>query len=225
MPSPDASEGNRWGEPKLGSTVPPTEKPSRWTVTSVIAPMPEMRTVHVLASLRIGAPRPAALCAAGVAVDAVIAAEQSGEWGVSDPHLAAPFFAPRPARRGRSCPHACHDHPARRRDVGDTAGGDACVEPDAHVVRVNCARGCQVLPGNCVRIGERALPPNRRPRQHPRCHLLTVSLPCASRSSRSFSRRASPSFTRAAITRRDCSAVLGPAKPLRFAPSLTGYRA
>ena len=26
-----------------------------------------------------------------------------GDWGVSDPHLAAPFFAPGPARRGSLC--------------------------------------------------------------------------------------------------------------------------
>jgi hypothetical protein len=37
-------------------------------------------------------------------VGAAVAAEQSGQWGVSDPHLAAPFFAPRPALRGRSHP-------------------------------------------------------------------------------------------------------------------------
>ena len=41
----------------------------------------------------------------GVAVGAAVAAEQSGQWGVSDPHLAAPFFAPRPARRGSLTPH------------------------------------------------------------------------------------------------------------------------
>ena len=36
---------------------------------------------------------------------AAVAAEQSGQWGVSDPHLAAPFFAPRLARRGSLTPH------------------------------------------------------------------------------------------------------------------------
>lgn len=65
--------------------------------------MAKRRTVHVLTNLLVGAPLPAALCAAGVAVGAAVA-EQSGQQGVSDPYLAAPFFAPRPARRGRSRP-------------------------------------------------------------------------------------------------------------------------
>jgi hypothetical protein len=34
-----------------------------------------------------------------------VAAEQSDSGGVSDPHLAALFFAPRPARRGSLTPH------------------------------------------------------------------------------------------------------------------------
>ena len=46
---------------------------TRWTVTSVIAPMVDMGTVYVLARLRIGAPRSAALFAARVAV---VAAQQ-----------------------------------------------------------------------------------------------------------------------------------------------------
>jgi len=38
-------------------------------------------------------------------VGAAVAAEQSDQWGVSDPHLAAPFFAPRLALRGSLTPH------------------------------------------------------------------------------------------------------------------------
>ncbi len=44
--------------------------------------------------------KPAALCAAGIAVRAAIAAEQRDNRGVSDPHFAAPFFAPHPVPRG-----------------------------------------------------------------------------------------------------------------------------
>src|SRR5262245_31830035 len=113
--------GNRWGEPKLGSTVPPTEKPSRWTVTSVIVPMADMRTVHVLASLRIAAPLPAALFAAGVAVDAVVAAEQIDS-GRERPPFGCPLLRPTPGPQGVA--HArrpCHDCPARQRNAGDGA--------------------------------------------------------------------------------------------------------
>ena len=46
----------------------------------------------------------AALCRRS-RVGAAVAAEQSGQWGVSDPHWAAPFFAPRPARKGSLTPH------------------------------------------------------------------------------------------------------------------------
>jgi hypothetical protein len=92
------------GEPKLGSTVPrlipgPFTKSkgriARFTIT------------HALSCCQSAASRlaPAALCAAGLESGAAVAAEQSGEWGVSDPHFAAPFFAPRPALRGSLTPH------------------------------------------------------------------------------------------------------------------------
>ena len=48
---------------------------------------------------------PAALCAAGIGLRAAVAVEQRDNRGVSDPHLAAPFFAPRPARSGSLTPH------------------------------------------------------------------------------------------------------------------------
>jgi hypothetical protein len=38
-------------------------------------------------------------------VGAAVAAEQRDNRGVRDPHLAAPLFAPRPARRGSLTPH------------------------------------------------------------------------------------------------------------------------
>ena len=43
---------------------------------------------------------PAAFCAAGFGIRATVAAERRDNRGVSDPHWAAPFFAPGPARRG-----------------------------------------------------------------------------------------------------------------------------
>jgi hypothetical protein len=97
-----------------------------------------------------------------------------------------------------------------------------CVGGGVRVIRVDCARVCQVLPGNCVHIGERVLtesPPETAPRRH----LPTVSQHCASRSPlRSRAERAPWWSTDAAITPTNCPAVLGPVKPLRFAPSLTG---
>ena len=96
--------GNRCGEPKLGSTVPPIEKPSRWTVTSVIAPTAKNADRPCsYQSANSGTTTGGALCRRS-RVGAAVAVEQSGEWGVSDPHLAAPFFAPRPARRGSLTP-------------------------------------------------------------------------------------------------------------------------
>jgi hypothetical protein len=48
---------------------------------------------------------PAALYAAGIEVPPAVAVAQTDTRGVSDPHLAAPFFAPRPARRGSLTPN------------------------------------------------------------------------------------------------------------------------
>jgi hypothetical protein len=47
----------------------------------------------------------AALYAARVQTRAVVAVVQGGKWGVSDPHFADPFFAPRRVRRGSLTPH------------------------------------------------------------------------------------------------------------------------
>ena len=80
---------------------------------------------------------PAAFCGAGFAVRAAVAAEQGAQWGVSDPHLAAPFFAPRAARRGSLTPHM--QVTIIRRDSAmpvTTAECGAGVERDAHVVRI-----------------------------------------------------------------------------------------
>jgi hypothetical protein len=46
----------------------------------------------------------AALCAARVAVSAAVSSSGGCIWGVSDPHFAAPFFAPRLLRRGSLTP-------------------------------------------------------------------------------------------------------------------------
>jgi hypothetical protein len=67
-----------------------------------------------------GADAGGALCA-GIALRATVAVERQGKRGVSDPHLAAPFFAPHPAPRGSLTPHVqCHDRPARQRRADDT---------------------------------------------------------------------------------------------------------
>ena len=168
----------------------------------------------------------AALFAARVAVSAPVSRSVGGIWGVSDPLCHPPDTAPCFSSRGSLTPQM-HVAVVRQNRALSFATSEcaACLGRGVQVIRVDCERVCQVLPGNCVHIGERALPPNRRPRQHPRCHLMTVSQPCAS-----ARRVRSPvehrrSFTSAAITRPGCSAVLGPVKPLRFAPSLVGRRA
>jgi len=47
----------------------------------------------------------AAICAARAAVRVAVAAEQTDNPGVSDPHFAAPFFAQGAAPRGSLTPH------------------------------------------------------------------------------------------------------------------------
>ena len=133
--------GTGWGNRNSGAPFPLPDTGSLAEPTARFALVQDKRRLDVLASLRLRGLTPAALCAAGVAVRAAVAAEQSGSWGVSDPHLAAPFFAPRPARRGSLTPHM-HVTIVRReqRDAGDTAECGACVERGAHVVRINCAR-------------------------------------------------------------------------------------
>lgn len=66
--------------------------------------------------------------------------EQGAEWGVSDPHLAAPFFAPRAARRGSLTPHMQVTIIRRDGAMPVTPANAARVERDAHVVRVKYAR-------------------------------------------------------------------------------------
>ena len=108
----------------------------------------------------------AALFAARVAVGAVIGRSDGGIWGVSDPLCHPPDPVPGPVGRGRSRPRCmslssgrtalCPCHRRMRR---------LCRTP-VNLIRVDCERGCQVLPENCVHIGERAFALNLDPRRH-----------------------------------------------------------
>ena len=83
---------------------------------------------------------------------------------------------------------------------------------------------CQVFAGNRVHIGERALAPNPRPRRH------RAVISCLSSNLRvSF---VTFVLSLSIAVARECghhdarlSGVLGAVKPLRFAPSLAGWRA
>jgi hypothetical protein len=92
------------GEPKLGSTVPPTEKPFAMEVTCVIAPMPKYAAsmFSPVYEMRGTARRRSV---PPVCSRRRVAAERSRLLGRERPHLAAPFFAPRPAHRGSLTPH------------------------------------------------------------------------------------------------------------------------
>lgn len=92
------------GEPKLGSTVP---RLTPGLFAACKGPRCPLHDHGRCIFLRVcGFPFAAggALCRR-CRVGAAVAAEQSGQWGVSDPDLAAPFFAPRPARKGSLTPH------------------------------------------------------------------------------------------------------------------------
>ena len=92
------------GEPKLGITVPrlipgrfarsANGRIARCTITDAQSPCES-------AASRL---QPAALCAAGLESAPLLQPRRRGQWGVSDPHLAAPFFAPRLALKGSLTP-------------------------------------------------------------------------------------------------------------------------
>jgi hypothetical protein len=86
---------------------------------------------------------------------------------VSDPLCHPPITAPRFSWEGVvHAPDACRYRPAEPRSVPAIAECAACVGRGVHVIRVACERVCQVLPENCVHIGERALALNLDPRRH-----------------------------------------------------------
>jgi hypothetical protein len=66
----------------------------------------------------------AALCAAGVAIRGAVAAEQSGDLGVSDPTFAAPEFAPGAALTGVA--HAQMHVAAVRQNHASSVNGGEC---------------------------------------------------------------------------------------------------
>ncbi len=63
-------------------------------------------------------------------------------------------------------PDAYHCRPAGPHSVPAIVECAACVGSGVHLVRVDRVRFCQVLPGNCVHIGGRALPLNLHLRRH-----------------------------------------------------------
>jgi hypothetical protein len=137
----DPSEGGTGGGNRnSGAPFPGSKGRSRWTVTCVIARWRKCATLMFLPVCELGGHNPAAFCAAGVAVRGCRSRGER-QWGVSDPHLAAPFFAPRPALRGSLTPHM-HVTIVRRDGAMPVTPAEcgACVERGAHVVRVNCAR-------------------------------------------------------------------------------------
>ena len=108
----------------------------------------------------------AALFAARVAVGAAVRSGDGVIWGVSDPLCHPPDPVPGLLGGGRSRPNACRYRPAEPRPVAAIAECAACVGRGVKVIRVDWERVCQVLPENCVHIGERALALNLNPRRH-----------------------------------------------------------
>ena len=141
------------GEPKLWSTVPPC--PTLARSQSPRRPSPCARQTRPMflpvSSLRSYAG--GVLCRR-FRSPRRCRSEQGAEWGVSDPHLAAPFFAPRAARRGSLTPHM-QVTIIRRDSAMPVTTAECGARCRARCARRShyCARVCQVLPGNCVHIG------------------------------------------------------------------------
>jgi hypothetical protein len=87
--------------------------------------------------------------------------------GRERPPFGCPLPRPTPGPPGVAhAPRACHDCPARQRDAGDTAELAVWDDRGALFIRITYQRLCQVLPEDCVHIGERAPAPNLRLRRH-----------------------------------------------------------
>jgi hypothetical protein len=96
--------GTGWGNRNSGGPFPvadPTARPPSARLARLAQENGRLCSCQSAAS----GLTPAALCAAGIALRATVAVERQGKRGVSDPRLAAPFFARRPARRGSLTPH------------------------------------------------------------------------------------------------------------------------
>jgi hypothetical protein len=134
----DASEGgNRWGKPKLGSTVPRKQKPFALHGDVCDRSMAQVRNLHVLASLRIGWPQARRRSVPPGSSRRRCRSRAERPVGRERPPFGCRLLRPTPGPQAVAhAPHACHDHPARRRDAGDTAECGARVERRAHVVRV-----------------------------------------------------------------------------------------
>ena len=93
------------GERERGSTVPFRDDGVDNLTGEFVCGGKARRGIHKwLSMLHFARCHRAALYAARVLVRANVSVTVADKRGVSDPHLAAPFFAPRPARRGRSRP-------------------------------------------------------------------------------------------------------------------------
>ena len=100
----DLRRGNRVGEPKPGSTVPVarTQQPAHEDATC--SPCARKRAFMFLPVCNFGARPGGALCRR-YRSPRRCRSRAGRQRGVSDPHLAAPFFAPRPALRGSLTSH------------------------------------------------------------------------------------------------------------------------
>jgi len=109
----------------------------------------------------------AAFFAARVAVGAAVRSGDGVIWGVSDPLCHPPITVPCFSLRGSLTPQM-HVAVVRQNRALSLISPEcaACVGRGVHVIRVDCERACQVLPENCVHIGERALALNLDPRRH-----------------------------------------------------------
>jgi hypothetical protein len=142
--------------------------------------------------------------------------------GRERPPLGCPLLRPRPRPQGVAhAPDACRCRPAEPRDARDIAECAAGIVRDPRIDFIGRNTRCQVFAGNSVHIGERALAPNQRLRRSPTVTSSQSSNPRVRFVSWVLALRTWWPHA-AAITPTDCPAVLGPVKPLRFAPSLTG---
>jgi hypothetical protein len=104
-----AREGTQKGNANAGAPFPFQIVQSARAVAGAQSSRASVRpSPEVLARLSVGTKIWAALCAARVPGGAAVATTQEGKWGESDPHFAAPFFAPSPVPRGVAhAPLAC----------------------------------------------------------------------------------------------------------------------
>ncbi len=148
MPLQSIKAKRKRGEHKRGSTVPTVRMRFARLETHIGVLRRERGAIaNSFSVLHFARRHRAALYAARVIAPVGVSVTIADQRGVSDPHLAAPFFAPPRARRGSLTPHLrvslVRSNCMQSMSVGDRA-------PRVGSRTGSISRGCQVSPGTCV---------------------------------------------------------------------------